>query len=56
MVQSLGTLAAGSTVYVPQRERGFRAHSVSLKLRLRLSPGAAPGPIAFPVTVSLSPA
>jgi len=46
--------AAG--VYVPQPERGLRAHTVSLKVRLKLAPGAVPGTIAWPFSVSLSPA
>jgi hypothetical protein len=46
--------AAG--VFVPQPERGLRAHTVSLKLRLRLAPDALPGTIAHPLTVSLTPA
>ncbi len=49
-------LVAAATVFVPQRERGLRARSVSLKLRLKLAPHAVPGTIAFPVTVSLDPA
>jgi hypothetical protein len=49
-------LASGATIFVPQRERGFRARTVSLKLRLKLAPGAAPGTVAFPVSVSLAPA
>jgi hypothetical protein len=43
-------------VFVPQSERGLRAHTVSLKVRLRLAPGAVPGTIAWPFSVSLSPA
>jgi hypothetical protein len=48
-------VASGENVFVPQRERGFRARSVALKLRLKLAPDAAPGAIAFPVAVSLAP-
>jgi hypothetical protein len=43
-------------VFVPQPERGLRAHTVSLKIRLKLAPGAVPGTIAWPFSVSLSPA
>lgn len=43
-------------VFVPQPERGLRAHTVSLKVRLKLAPGAVPGTIAWPFSVSLSPA
>jgi hypothetical protein len=43
-------------VFVPQSERGLRAHTVSLKVRLKLAPGAVPGTIAWPFSVSLSPA
>lgn len=46
---------AGST-YVAQRERGLRAQTVSFQLRLKLAPGTQPGRIAFPVSVSLTPA
>jgi hypothetical protein len=45
-----------ASVFVPQPERGLQAHTVSLKVRLRLAPGTAPGTIAYPLTVSLSPA
>lgn len=48
-------VASGST-YIAQRERGMRSKSVSFQLRLRLTPGARPGRIAFPVSVSLTPA
>jgi hypothetical protein len=43
-------------VFVPQADRGLRPHTVLLKLRLNLSPHAVPGTIAYPFTVSLSPA
>lgn len=43
-------------VFVPQPERGLRAHTVWLKVRLKLAPGAVPGTIAWPFSVSLSPA
>lgn len=49
-------LAAAETVFVPQREPGLRARSVSLKLRLKLAPHAVPGAMSFPVTLSLDPA
>jgi hypothetical protein len=45
--------AAG--VFVPQGERGLRTSSVSLRLRLLIAPAAQPGPIAFPLTVFLTP-
>lgn len=48
-------LSAGASVYVPQRERGFRARRVSVKLRLKLGPDALPGAVSFPITVSLAP-
>lgn len=48
-------LRAGG-VYVPQQGAGLRAHTVWLKLRLKLSPGALPGIIAHPLTLNLSPA
>jgi hypothetical protein len=50
-----GELRAAS-VFIPQPERGLRAHTVSLKVRLKLAPGAVPGTIAWPFSVSLSPA
>ena len=45
-----------ASVFVPQPERGLRAHTVSLKVRLKLAPDAVPGTIAYPFTLSLSPA
>jgi len=48
--------SGGVAVLVPQRERGLRARTVSLRVRLMLAPDALPGTVAFPVTVSLSPA
>ncbi|HET7672459.1 MAG TPA: hypothetical protein VFK84_18770 [Burkholderiales bacterium] len=48
-------VTSGST-YIAQRERGMRSKATSLQLRLRLAPGAQPGRIAFPVSVSLTPA
>lgn len=48
-------LSAGESVFVPQRERGFRARTIAVKLRLKLAPHAAPGAIAFPLAVSLAP-
>jgi hypothetical protein len=42
--------------YVAQAERGMRSKSASFHLRLRLAPGAQPGRIAFPISVSLTPA
>ena len=49
-------LASSATVFVPQLQRGLRARTISLKLRLKLSPDAAAGTVAFPLTVSLAPA
>jgi len=48
--------SGGVAVLVPQGERGLRARTVSLKVRLTLAPDAAPGTVDFPVTVSLAPA
>jgi hypothetical protein len=48
-------VASGESVFVPQRQRGLRARTIALKLRLKLAPDAAPGAIAFPVAVSLAP-
>ena len=45
----------GST-HIAQRERGMRSKTASFHLRLRLAPGAQPGRIAFPISVSLTPA
>lgn len=42
-------------IFVPQPERGLRAHSVSLKVRLKLAPQARPGTIAHPLSVFLAP-
>ena len=44
------------TPYVAQRDRGMRSTAASFQLRLRLAPGAQPGRIAFPISVSLTPA
>ena len=51
-----GGEARAEGIFVPQSGRGLQARTVSLKLRLKLAPSAAPGTIVFPVTVSLSPA
>lgn len=48
--------AAGSTVFVPQQQRGLQHHNLLLKLRVKLAPAAIPGRIAFPLSVSLTPA
>lgn len=48
-------VTSGSS-YIAQRERGLRSKRASFQLRLRLAPGAQPGRIAFPVSVSLAPA
>lgn len=48
--------SGGVAVLVPQRSRGLHARTVSLKVRLMLAPHAAPGRVAFPVSVSLAPA
>lgn len=48
-------LRSGGQVFVPKVERGLRTQSVSLRLRLVLAPDAAPGTIAHPFAVSLSP-
>jgi hypothetical protein len=45
-----------ASVFVPQSGPGLRARTVWLKLRVKLAPGAAPGTIVHPFTVSLSPA
>ena len=54
--EAQGGEVRASGVFVPQPERGLRAHTVSLKVRLKLAPGAVPGTIAWPFSVSLSPA
>jgi len=46
----------GSTVFVAQTARGLQRQKISVRLRLRLAPGAMPGNIANPVSVSLTPA
>lgn len=51
-----GGEARAEGIFVPQSGRGLQARTVSLKLRLKLAPSAAPGTIVFPVTVSLAPA
>jgi hypothetical protein len=54
--EAQGGEVRAASVFVPQPERGLRAHTVSLKVRLKLAPGTAPGTIAYPFSVSLSPA
>ena len=46
----------GATVFLVQPGRGLQRQKVSVRLRLRLAPGAAPGTIAYPVSVFLAPA
>lgn len=46
----------GSTLLVPQQGRGLQRQKVSVRLRLKLAPGALPGSIAFPVSIFLTPA
>lgn len=46
----------GSTVFLAQPARGLQRQKISVRLRLRLVPGAAPGTIAYPVSVFLAPA
>lgn len=54
--EAQGGEVRAARVFVPQPERGLRAHTVSLKVRLKLAPGTTPGTIAYPFSVSLSPA
>ena len=51
-----GVEVRSGATHVAQRERGMRSQSLSFQLRLRLAPGTQPGRIAFPVSVSLTPA
>jgi len=44
------------SAYVAQPAPGMRSQRLSYQLRLLLAPGAQPGRIAFPVSVSLTPA
>lgn len=46
----------GSTVFLAQSARGLQRQKISVRLRLRLAPGAVPGAIAYPVSVFLAPA
>lgn len=46
----------GATLFLLQPGRGLQRQNVSVRLRLMLAPGAAPGRIAYPVSVSLAPA
>jgi hypothetical protein len=46
----------GATLFLVQPGRGLQRQKVSVRLRLRLAPGAAPGTIAYPVSVFLTPA
>ena len=50
-----GVDVARGSASVAQLERGMRSQLLSFLLRLRLTPGAQPGRIAFPVSVSLTP-
>ena len=45
----------GSTLFVAQTARGLQRQKILVRLRLRLAPGAVPGNIAYPVSVSLTP-
>lgn len=49
-------VGSGQGVLVPHERPGLYAHPVRLRLRLELAPGAAPGTIAYPLSVSLTPA
>jgi hypothetical protein len=46
----------GSTVFLAQAGRGLQHQKFSVRLRLKLAPGAAAGSIAYPVSVFLTPA
>ena len=46
----------GSSLLLVQQARGLQRQTVWVRLRLKLAPGAVPGNIAFPVSVSLTPA
>ena len=46
----------GATLFLAQPARGLQRQRVSVRLRLKLAPGAAPGSIAYPVSVFLTPA
>jgi hypothetical protein len=46
----------GSSLLLVQQARGLQRQTVSVRLRLKLAPGAVPGNIAFPVSVFLTPA
>lgn len=54
--EAQGGEVRAASVFVAQPEPGLRARTVWLKLRVKLAPGAAPGTILHPFTVSLSPA
>lgn len=51
-----GVAVSAGSAFVPQTERGMRAHTVSVRVRLKLAPQAQPGRIALPLTVCLTPA
>jgi hypothetical protein len=53
---SVDVEGGGATLFLVQQGRGLQRQKVSVRLRLRLAPGAAPGTIAYPVSVSLTPA
>ena len=46
----------GNTVFLAQNGRGLQRQEVSVRLRLKLAPGAVPGIVAYPVSVFLTPA
>ena len=46
----------GATLFLVQPGRGLQRQKVSVRLRLRLAPGAAAGTVAYPVSVVLAPA
>jgi len=55
-LSSVDVDGGGSMLLVAQQARGLQRQKVSVRLRLRLAPGAMPGSIAFPVSVYLTPA
>ena len=46
----------GPAIFVPQVGRGLQRQSIGVRLKLKLAPGAVPGTIAYPVSVSVTPA
>lgn len=55
-LSSVDIEGGGSMLVLAQQARGLQRQKVSVRLRLRLAPGAVPGTIAFPVSVYLTPA